>query len=133
MIDREKPLEQWTLGDARDECRLNDLCTPKCFFYAAEGSSMCILKNQTPNHWEFRDRRLSDSELSIMQAVGAKCVSRNSDRDIVELWDTMPSSEKKNGVNIFGQGQRPLAAMLARLFPSVNPGACIVFKQEGTI
>lgn len=68
---------------------------------------------------------LTEAELAICKAVGAKWVSINDDGGDVELWDEEP--RKENGTYFIGYPPSPfgLARIASGLFPSLNPGDCV--------
>lgn len=73
-----------------------------------------------------RAPRLTEPEIAIMRAVGAKWVSRDDDSVIVRLWDEKP--ERCNGKH-----ETPFACVgtiIPRLFPSVKPGDLIEAGEE---
>lgn len=82
------------------------------------------------NHPEsiIRAPRLTDPEIAIMRAVGAKWVSRNENTRLyvrVTLWAEKPEKSEK-GV-FYGDGS--LACVNTELFPSVHPGDCISAEE----
>lgn len=68
---------------------------------------------------------LTEAELAICKAAGAKWVSIDDDGGDVELWDEEPY--KENGTYNIGYPPSPfgLARIASGLFPSLNPGDCV--------
>ncbi len=82
------------------------------------------------NHPEsiIRAPRLTEPEIAIMRAVGAKWVSMDKYKDkfgrtYVELWGEKPNGEIEKVYDL--EGGSALAKILPELFPSVHPGDCI--------
>ncbi len=78
-----------------------------------------------------RAPHLTEPEIAIMRAVGAKWVSfdTNSIDESVMLWSDKPDKDR-NG--IFSSPISVLAAVAEELFPSVKPGDLIEYKKEET-
>ena len=71
---------------------------------------------------------LTEPELAICKAVGAKWVSRDKESDSVDLWGVKPIKERGfYKVN----GEYPIATVRDDLFPSVKPGDCICAEEAG--
>ena len=78
------------------------------------------------NHPEsiIRAPRLTDAEIAIMRAVGAKWVSWDTEGNVrVDLWDVKPF-KAFNEIYV-AQGVDPIARVKVELFPSVKPGDCV--------
>lgn len=82
------------------------------------------------NHPEtiIRAPRLTEPEMAIMRAVGARWVSfdNTSIDETVMLWSDKP---EKDGNGDFSSPISILATVTAELFPSVKPGECIGLKE----
>ena len=74
-----------------------------------------------------RPPRLTDPEIAIMRAVGAKWVSRDKTGDWVDLWSQEPVNKYDSGVYIWAPEEESgyMGEVLASLFPSVYPGDLI--------
>ena len=129
MDKQDKPLSEWTLGEVQALCerRNGDGCCDECPFANVIGN--CTLR-VLPEEWELEEvRRLTEPEIAIMRAVGAKWVSRDvcgSKR--IELWDEKPI-KNKDGAFHPSVGNGSLAIVRESLFPSVNPGECIELEE----
>ena len=81
------------------------------------------------NHPEsiIRLPRLTEPEIAIMRAVGAKWVSRDKAADRVDLWSQEPVNKYDSGVYIWAPEEESgyMGEVLASLFPSVYPGDLI--------
>lgn len=98
-----------------------------------EGISIYYAINHPENI--IRLPRLTEPEIAIMRATGAKWVSRDKHGDskvnFVRLWDEKPKKfENVNGW-IFepSAGDHALAVVYTSLFPSVHPGDCIELED----
>ncbi len=83
------------------------------------------------NHPEsvIRSPHLTEAEIAIMRAVGAKWVSKSGRIDSrAELWDTKPEKLSDGTYIVFGAD--PIARIKAQLFPSVKLGDCILLEAE---
>ena len=83
------------------------------------------------NHPEsiIRVPSLTEPELAICRAMGAKWVSRDDDVRSVELWREKPR-KTNSGIYVGEQSGSRIAMVNPSLFPSVEPGDCI--EVEGT-
>lgn len=86
------------------------------------------------NHPEsiIRAPRLTEKELAICKAVGAKWVSRDKGVLVVELWRERP--EMEGGVTkptFVADTDCWVADVDCNLFPSVKPGDCICVEDAG--
>ena len=130
MEKQNKPLSEWTLGEVQALCerRNGDGCCDECPFANAIGN--CTLR-VLPEEWELEEvRRLTEPEIAIMRAVGAKWVSRddNCDDGSVDLWGAKP---------LYGDGMYNntedggLIATIrsSALIPSVKPGDLIGLEE----
>lgn len=81
------------------------------------------------NHPEsiIRAPRLTEPEIAIMRAVGAKWVSLDDTESIeyVYLWDYKPIFSDTNCEFGWDNGRPSVAQVLKSLFPSVEPGDCL--------
>ncbi len=80
------------------------------------------------NHPEsiIRAPRLTEPEIAIMRAVGAKWVSRDEGFDDVFLWSDRPRrSDDNKGYYLSSKLGDRITSIRAQLFPSVKPGECI--------
>ena len=80
------------------------------------------------NHPEsiVRGPRLTEPEIAIMRAVGAKWVSRDKGFDDVFLWLDKPEvSEDNEGYYLSSKLGNCITSIRVRLFPSVKPGECL--------
>lgn len=71
--------------------------------------------------------RLTEPEIAIMRAVGAKWVSLDDTESIeyVYLWDYKPIFSDTNCEFGWDNGRPSVAQVLKNLFPSVEPGDCL--------
>lgn len=69
--------------------------------------------------------RLTEKELEICRALGAKWVSRNEGCRMVHLWKTRPS-----GNRLFHSDEQDIGLIDASLFPSVKDGTCICAEES---
>lgn len=91
------------------------------------GSSFLLM--DAINHPEkiARNTRLTEAELAICKAVGAKWVSRNQiGMDALHLWDKKPSGDR----NFYNGDARSLATVAESFFPSLKPGDCICVEED---
>ncbi len=78
-----------------------------------------------------RAPRLTELEIAIMRAVGAKWVSRDEGFDDVFLWSDKPKvSEDNEGYYLSSKLGNCITSIRARLFPSVNPGECVEMGEK---
>ena len=125
MDKQDKPLSEWTLGEVQALCekRNGDGCCDGCPFANVIGN--CTLRG-LPEEWDLKEApRLTEQEIAIMRAVGAKWVSRDDNSVIVNIWSKKP--EKHNGGY-----EMPFSCVCSidpRLFPSVHPGECIAVEN----
>ncbi len=81
--------------------------------------------------------RLTEPEIAIMRAVGAKYVS-SLDHEVVALWGDKPTfdADIKDGwdYTFSFRAEHLIAGVSAALFPSVKPGDCIRLEEveDGT-
>ncbi len=72
---------------------------------------------------------LTEPEIAIMRAMGAKWVSRDDNVavDLVWLWASEPASDDGDGCVTWrpSTAEKPIAAIQPELFPSVRPGAYV--------
>ncbi len=75
--------------------------------------------------------RLTEQELAICKAVGAKWASIDDDGGDVELWDEEPC-KGSNGSYFIGYPPSPfgLARIASGLFPSLRPGDCVNVEEQ---
>lgn len=84
-----------------------------------------------------RTPRLTEAELAICKAVGAKWVSRNENSEYVMLWNAKPSTiydEDEGKCYTNGDGKsnaKHIASVRAELFQSVKPDDCICVEEAG--
>ena len=126
MDKLDKPLSEWTLGEVQALCkkRNGDGCCDNCPFANVIGN--CTLR-VLPEEWDLKDApRLTESEIAIMRAVGAKWVSRNQiGMNSLHLWDKRPGGDK----NFWNGDAKSLATVAEFLFPSVKPGKLIKLEE----
>ncbi len=134
MDKQEKPLSEWTLREAKRYCVAfretvddSDVCeeTDGCVL---REKGICKKANRWPHLWDLNS--LTEPEIAIMQAMGAKWVSRDENRydGSVDLWMEKP---------LYGDGmynntcENGLAATIhnSALFTSVHPGECIEVEE----
>lgn len=72
--------------------------------------------------------RLTEPEIVIMRAFGAKCVSRaDISTSVALLWDTKP---RKYPDGVYRACWfKPIATVDSRFFPSVKPGDCVELEE----
>ena len=92
----------------------------------APGSSIALCCAIQHPESIIRTPHLTEPELAICKAVGAKWVSRDKESDSVDLWGVKPI--KKCGFYKVN-GEYPIATVRDDLFPSVKPGDCICVEE----
>lgn len=132
-----KPFMNWTPAEMKAECVKNDSPekSESCLLREKGGHKRCLpaVIFQTSHHpceWELDiECPMTEQELAICRAVGAKWVTRGIEWDTysVTLWDTKPKC--KDG-HFLSNGGVPLGVLKATAFPSVNPGDCIEVPEE---
>lgn len=123
--------EEWNFPGLIRTCRIHN-GVRECFI---EGEwKLCdneSILTHIINHPEsiIRLPRLTEQEIAIMRAVGAKWVSlsRNAKNERVILWQDKPEMSK-NGIFY---GAISIAYLNTALFPSVKPGECIGLEETG--
>ena len=138
MEQKDKPRLAKVLGvDVGEKFAIKGHAGDKAIFCVNEKGIMCWkgvgVDNVTAiftaiNHPELiiRTPHLTELELAICKAVGAKWVSRDKESDSVDLWGVKPIKERGfYKVN----GEYPIATVRDDLFPSVKPGDCICVEE----
>ena len=76
--------------------------------------------------------RLTDKELEICRAVGAKWVALNDNGLKVSLWNEKPNLEEyflEKHKAYTGDGYEPIAYFIRDMFPSIKEGDCICVED----
>lgn len=75
--------------------------------------------------------RLTDKELEICMALDAKWITRDSGEQRVYLWSHLPTKKETqtDAVYFVGGDYVPIAGVIGKRFPSVNPGDCICVED----
>lgn len=126
-MNNDKPLSEWTLAESKTYCEEfrksvvdSGVCeeTPGCIL---REKGICKAANTWPHLWDLN--RLSEQELAICNAVGAKWVSRDTTlrSNLVTLWEHEPAVRSKEG----NFGGTFIAEVHKKCFPSVRPGDLI--------
>ena len=127
MEKKDKPLREWTLGEVIAQCAGQDDCRhpTECPFRAKGDTRLFCLLKRNPEYWELGSApRLTEAELAIMLATGARWVSRDGNSaNRVDLWTARPG-QKVDRIYA-GTEDEFLARVTCTLFPSVKPGDCI--------
>ena len=129
MDKQDKPLSEWTLGEVNQMCKDKSDC--KTCIFINKNKTTCKLAGPA-SLWKLEEKpHLTDPEIAIMRAVGAKWVSLDANLidESVMLWSVKPD---KYGDGSFHSPISVLAAVAEELFPSVKPGECIEYKKEET-
>ncbi len=125
-----KSLSEWTLGEAQAFCKKRTESQDwEGLGAECEGCPLNVVCAITASEWDLKEApRLTEPEIAIMRAVGAKWVSfdTNSIDEIVILWWNKPD---KDGNGDFSSPISVLATVTAELFPSVKPGDCIGLEE----
>lgn len=91
--------------------------------YCVSNFVLCSLINHPESI--IRAPRLTEPEIAIMRAVGAKWVSRDERiNGFCDLWENKPSVCEGLYANR-DKETVPLASVKSRLFPTVKPGDCV--------
>lgn len=89
------------------------------------GNSVCWIINHPQTIKKLPPKpKLTEAEISICKAMGAKWVSRDCMSINVELWTEKPE-EEKNSREVWYQGTTMVAHVVATLFPSISPRDCV--------
>ena len=75
--------------------------------------------------------RLTEQELAICKAVGAKWVSfDDTNEDVVDIWTIKPETRMFDGKrHYYEQSTEHIACVNSYLFPSLKPGDCINVEE----
>ena len=121
-----KPLSEWTLGEAQAFCKKRtESQNWEGLGAECEGCPLNVVCAITASEWDLKEApRLTDPEIAIMRAVGAKWVSLDtiSIDEAVALWSDKPENDESGD---FCSPLSVIAIVTADLFPSVKPGDCI--------
>ena len=92
------------------------------------GNTVCDVVNHPESI--IRAPRLTEPEIAIMRAVGAKWVSRDEGFDDVFLWLDKPRlSDDNKGYYLSSKLGNCITSVRAKLFPSVKPGDLIGLEE----
>lgn len=130
----DKPLKDWTLGEIKAACQDCETCEMHQKGADSTKKSCLVLQvicNGTDGNffppWMWKiEQQLTDSELAICRAVGAKWVTRDKWSDAVLLWRSRPLRMGEKDI-FYGDpdGRHDLGRVNASLFRSVQPGDCV--------
>ncbi len=125
----QKPLSEWTLGEAQAFCKKRTESQDwEGLGAECEGCPLNVVCAITASEWDLKEApRLTEPEIAIMRAVGAKWVSRDKAVDRVDLWSQEPVNKYDSGVYIWAPEEKSgyIGEVQTSLFPSVLPGDCI--------
>lgn len=122
--------ERFTFRDGEKEIPGLFIRKDGCLYDSTYQTAYAALVCDCINHPEsiIRTTRLTEPELAICKAVGARWVSRNQiGTNGLHLWDKKPSGNQ----NFWNGGATSLATVSESLFPSVRPGDCICVEEVG--
>ncbi len=134
MGKQDKPLSEWTLDEAQQYCidfreRLEVRACEDADGCVLREKGICKAAKTWPHLWDLS--RLTEPEIAIMRAVGAKWVSRDKGFDDVYLWSDKPKVSKDyEEYYIPSNPGDCISSTQARLFPSVKSGDCIELEDE---
>ena len=122
----QKPLSEWTLGEAQAFCKKRtESQNWEGLGAECEGCLLNVVCAITASEWDLKEApRLTEPEIAIMRAVGAKWVSLDTSSmdEAVALWSDKPENDESGD---FCSPLSVIAIVTADLFPSVKPGDCI--------
>ena len=126
MDKQDKPLSEWTLGEAQAFCKKRtESQNWEGLGAECEGCPLNVVCAITASEWDLKEApRLTAPEIAIMRAVGAKWVSLDTSSmdEAVALWSDKPENDESGD---FCSPLSVIAIVTADLFPSVKPGECI--------
>lgn len=137
---KDKPLSEWTLGEAQAECNSHDGCS-ECVFCRPDDHTLCRLYDgydgiggQIPGWWDLRDfipPSLTLAELAICKAIpGVKYVSLGTDAKYVTLWSEKPERDEEGEcVTCLKNDAAFIGILDLIIFPSVRRGDLICVEE----
>lgn len=130
----DKPLSEWTLGEVKQYCVEHTKTSDKDYDMVCAGCKFNTVCSINADEWQLCEKPvLTEDELTICRALGAKWVSREEDWPYtVMLWDTQPKVAEYQGKKSYeGRIGEPLVIADIRpdKFPSVKPGDCICVEE----
>ncbi len=129
MDKQDKPLSEWTLGEAKTFCeKRTESQDWEGLGAECEGCPLNVVCAITASEWDLKEApRLTEQEIAIMRAVGAKWLSRGTGEAYVDLWVDEPvlaTTDKK-----FYARNGTIARVHTTKMPSVKSGDCIGLEE----
>lgn len=114
MDKQEKPLRDWTLGDAKKVC---ESCDEQCHGCPFTTDAGCRIDGCTPNLWNLTDRpRFTEDEVADAKVLQRALLADGFERD--ERGD------------IFAMSKSACRTLLdSKMFPSIRPGQSVELAE----